>query len=106
MAEEGAIYMLPVVNLKALQGIIPAEMVVEYSSMESKEGANSQVVARIGRNLVFSNNAGLYGYFALFVENLSELEELGEWCKRQQGVGGIHVSALQDVILNPSYYPH
>jgi DNA-binding Lrp family transcriptional regulator len=104
MAEEGAIYMLPVVDLKALQGIIPAELVVEYSSMESKEAANAQIVARIGMNLVFSDITGLYGYFALFVENLSKLEQLGEWCRRQDGVGGIHISALQDVILNPKYY--
>lgn len=104
MAEEGAIYMLPVVDLKALQGIIPAELVVEYSSIESKEAANAQIVARIGRYLVFSGITGMYGYFALFVENLSKLEQLGEWCRRQEGVGGIHVSALQDVILNPSHY--
>ena len=104
MAEEGAIYMLPVVDLKALQGIIPAELVVEYSSPELKEAVNAQVVARIGRNLVFSDITGLYGYFALFIENLSKLEQLGEWCGRQEGVGGMHVSALQDIILNPNYY--
>ena len=104
MSEEGAIYMLPVVDLKALHGIIPAELVVEYSSTQSKEASNAHVISKIGKNLVFSNIGGQYGYFALLVENLSELEHLAEWCREQEGVEGIRVNALQDVVLNPRHY--
>jgi DNA-binding Lrp family transcriptional regulator len=106
MSEEGAIYMLPVVDLKALHGIIPAELVVEYSATQSKETSNAHVVSKIGQDLVFSNIAGPYGYFALLVENLSQLEHLAEWCRKQEGVEGIRVNALQDVILNPVFYPN
>lgn len=104
MSEEGAIYMLPVVDLKMLQGIIPAELVVEFSSPESRSDANAQIVARIGQRLVFSDTGSPYGYFALLVENLSQLEQLAEWCTERRGVQGIRVGALQDVILSKKHY--
>jgi hypothetical protein len=104
MSEEGAIYMLPVVGLKSLRGIIPAELVVEYSATQSKETPNAHIVSKIGQNLVFSNVTGPYGYFAMLVGNLSQLEHIAEWCRGQEGVEEIRVMALQDVILNPRYY--
>jgi len=104
MSEEGAIYMLPVVDLKALQGVIPAELVVEYSSSNSKGPATARIVSRIGMDLVFSDVKGPHGYFAVLVENLSQLEQLAELCRKEQGVKGIRVGALQDVILNAKYY--
>ena len=104
MSEQGAIYMLPVVDLKALDGIIPAELVVEYSHSKSKGIANEQIVSHIGHNLVFSDISGSYGYFALLVENLSQLEQTAEWSKKVEGVRGARVAALQDVILAPKYY--
>ena len=104
MSEQGAIYMLPVVDLKALEGIIPAELVVEYSSPKSKGIPNEQIASHIGHNLVFSDTSGPHGYFALLVGNLSQLEQIAEWSKRVDGVRGARVAALQEVILSPKYY--
>jgi len=104
MSEEGAIYMLPVVDLKALQGVIPAELVVEYSSYKSKGPVNARIVSRIGKDLVFSDVKGSHGYFAVLVENLSQVEQLAVWCRKEEGVKGIRVGALQDVILNAKFY--
>jgi DNA-binding Lrp family transcriptional regulator len=104
MSEEGAIYMLPVVDLKALQGVIPAELVVEYSSSKYKGPATARIVSRIGVDLVFSDVKGPHGYFAVLVVNLSQLEQLAESCRKEQGVKGIRVGALQDVILNTKHY--
>jgi len=103
MTEQGAIYMLPVIDLKALKGVIPAELVIEYSSSKSKGRANEQIAGRIGNNLVFSDISGPFGYFALLVENLSQLEQIAEWSKEVEGVRGARVGALQDVILSPKY---
>jgi len=102
MTEEGTIYMLPIVDLKALKGVIPAELVVEYSG--SREEVNAMVAARIGQNLMFSDVRGPFGYFAVHVENLSRLEQLAGWCEKLVGVKGVRVSALQDVILSPKHY--
>jgi DNA-binding Lrp family transcriptional regulator len=104
MSEEGAIYMLPAVDLKALHGVIPAELVVEYSSSNHRGPANARIVSRIGKDLVFSDIKGPQGYFAVLVENLSQLEQLAEWCRKEEGVKGIRVGALQDVVLNTKYY--
>ena len=104
MSEQGAIYMLPVIDLKALEGIIPAELVIEYSSSKSKWKANERIAGHIGHNLVFSDVAGPYGYFALLVQNLSQLGQIAEWSKKVEGVRGARVGALQDVILSPRHY--
>ena len=106
MSEQGAIYMLPVIDLKALEGIIPAELVVEYSSSKTKGVANEQISSRVGHSLVFSDVSGPYGYFALLVENLSQLEQIAEWSKKVEGIGGARVRALQDVILSQKYYQY
>jgi DNA-binding Lrp family transcriptional regulator len=104
MSELGAIYMLPVVDLKSLEGIIPAELVVEYSSSKSKGIANRQIASHLGHDLVFSDTSGSHGYFALLVKNLSQLEHIAESSKKVEGVKGARVAALQDVILSPKYY--
>jgi DNA-binding Lrp family transcriptional regulator len=104
MSEQGAIYMLPIVDLKELKGVIPAELTVEYSSSSFKGKANAQIVSYIGHSLAFSDVSGPHGYFALLVENLSQLEQTAEWSKRVEGVSGARVAALQDIILSPTYH--
>ena len=106
MSEQGATYMLPVIDLKALEGTIPAELLIEYSSSRTKGIANEQISRRIGQKLVFSDVSGPYGYFALLVENLSQLEQIAEWSKNVEGVRGARVGALQDVILSQKYYQY
>jgi DNA-binding Lrp family transcriptional regulator len=104
MSEMGAIYSLPVVDLKALQGVIPAEFMVEYASDGSRRHATTRIVSRLRNNLVFSDVKGPRGYFAVLVENLSQLDQLAEWSRKEEGVRGIQVGALQDVILNTKHY--
>jgi DNA-binding Lrp family transcriptional regulator len=104
MSERGSIYVLPVVDLKALQGVIPAELVVDYASSASRGPTTARIVSQVGKHLVFSDTKGPRGYFAVFTENLSELERLAELCRKDGGVKSIRVSGLQDVILNTMHY--
>lgn len=106
LADSGAISMLPVIDLKALHGIIPMELVVDYSSRESRAAANGAILSRIKENLVFSDVSGGHGYFALFVPNISHVEQIAEWVRRQNGVRDVHADALQEVVLNPKHYQH
>jgi DNA-binding Lrp family transcriptional regulator len=104
LTEDGAISMLPIIDLKALQGIIPTELVVDYDSPESRPKVNGLIVSRVKENLIFSNYTGPYGYFALAVPNISQVELVTRWVRRLEGVRDVHSDALQDVILNRKHY--
>ena len=104
LTEDGAIYILPNIDLKALQGIIPMELVVDYVSLESRTEVNGLIASRVKENLVFSNYTGPYGYYALAVPNISQVEEITRWVKELKGVRDAHSDALQDVVLNRKHY--
>ena len=103
LSEGGAIYMLPIIDLKALHGSIPVELVVDYAS-SSKESVNEKISSRIREGLVFSNISGTYGYFALVVPNLAQVEQITHWANQLPGVRRAQADLLQDVILNRSHY--
>lgn len=104
LSEDGAIYMVPIIDLKALQGIIPVELVVDYLSPQLRSRANERITSHIREELVFAGNSGPYGYFALIASNLSQMEQIGRWAKQQDGVREARVEALQDVMLNRIHY--
>lgn len=104
LTEEGAIYMIPILDLKALQGIIPVELVVSYTSTESKSHINELILSQFKEELVFSERAGPLGYFALVFPNISQVEQIAKWVKRQNGVKDAHSEVLLDVELNRKHY--
>lgn len=104
LSEAGAIYILPDLDLKALEGIIPTEMVVSYVSGKPKAEVTERIASHISGELVFSQISGSRGYFALAVPNVSMVEGIGRWVKQQNGVSDVHTEVLQDVVLNPNHY--
>lgn len=48
--------------------------------------------------------AGHFGYFALVVPSISQIEQIAKWVKRQKGVRDAHSEALLDVELNRRHY--
>jgi hypothetical protein len=63
-------------------------------------------MSRVKENLVFSDTAGPFGYFALAVPNVVFVEQIAEWVRKQKGVKEVRSEALLDVVLNRSYYEH
>jgi len=104
LSEDGAIYLLPNIDLKALQGIVSAEVVVDYASRESRAPVNKQLATYLNESLVFSNTSGPFGYFALVFPNVSHVEQIARWVGHLQGVRGVRTLVLQDVILNQRHY--
>ena len=104
LSEEGVIYMLPIIDLRALQGTIPVELLVDYVSSDAKGLANERIASRIKERLVFSNVSGPYGYFALLVPNVAEVEQIVHWASQLRGIRRVHADLLQDVILNRMHY--
>jgi len=104
LSEEGGIYMLPIIDLKALQGIIAVDLTVDYVSKESRSMANEQITAYVKEKLMFSGSIGPIGYFSLMVPNVSQVEQMVKWVKRQAGVREAQADVLQDVVLNRSHF--
>lgn len=104
LSEGSAIYMLPIIDLKALHGSIPMELVIDYASSRAKESVNEEIASQIKEGIVFSNISGPYGYFALVVHNLAQVEQITHWANQLPGVRRAHADLLQDVILNRSHY--
>lgn len=105
LSDSGTIYMLPDIDLKALHGIIPAELVVHYGPSKShRDGANQRIVSQIRDELVFSDVSESHGYFALNVSNASRVEQIARWVRQQEGVRQAHADVLQEVVLNRTYY--
>ena len=104
LSEEGRIYMLPVIDLKALQGAIPVDLIVEYASGESRASVNELITVHVKEELMFSGNFGPVGYFSLMVPNVARVEQIVGWVRRQAGVRHAQADVLQDVILNKSHF--
>lgn len=104
LSEAGAIYMLPDIDLKALQGIIPVELVVSYGDAHRKAEVNERISSNFRGEIVFSQISESHGYFALMVPNVSSVEQIERWAKQQKGVSEAHTEVLQDVVLNPNHY--
>jgi len=104
LSGDGTIYALPVLDLKSLRGVIAVELVVDYTSSESRSAVNSLLSSKLGDDIVFSGPSGKSGYFALLARNVSAVDQLAKWVGQQSGVKGARVSILQDVILSRTHY--
>jgi DNA-binding Lrp family transcriptional regulator len=105
LSEAGAIYMLlPDIDLKVLQNVIPIELVVFYGDAQRRAEVNGRISSDFRDELLFSQISGSHGYFALMVPNVSRVEQIEMWARQQDGVSEAHTEVLQDVVLNPNHY--
>ncbi len=104
LSEDGTIYSLPIINLKAFEGVIPMELIVGYEPLDSRHAVNKRIKSHIGDALVFSDTSGPYGYFAIVVPNIANVEKIANWVTQQNGVKDVHSDALQEVYLNQTHY--
>ncbi len=43
LSEEGEVYMLPIVDYRVLQGIVPVDLIVDYASRELKPAVSQRI---------------------------------------------------------------
>ena len=104
LSEDGGVYMLPIIDLKALHGIIAVDLIVDYVSKESRPKVNERVASYVKEELMFSGRFGPIGYFSLMVQNVSKVEQITKWVKRQPGVREAQADVLQEVVLNRNHF--
>ena len=103
LADDGMIYMLPVIDIKAMHGLVPVELVVEYEPGK-RAAANRAISGYLRESLLFSDSAGTAGYFALAVSGIAQMEQVARSVGEVDGVRGVHPGAILDVVLNPNHY--
>ena len=99
MIEERALFVIPSLNPKALDGAIIADLVVFYANPESKSGVDERIVSQFDKLLIRAELGDIeHGFFNLIIRNISKAKEILTWVKEQPGVGRAFVELVQDRI--------
>ena len=103
LAKDAAVYLLVDVNMRAIEGIIPADLIIFYrGNIESvlKEKTRLQIGEYLRDQLVFfdPNFASNMDHFALILSSISKSQEIQKWVSGREGVKQSDISILLDVI--------
>lgn len=103
LAKDAAIYLLVDVNMRAVEGIIPADLMVFYrGNIDSilKEKIRLQIGEYLRDQLVFfdPNFAPNMDHFGLILSSISKSQEIQKWVSGREGVKQSDISILLDVI--------
>lgn len=103
LAKDAAVYLLVDVNMRAIEGIIPADLIIFYGgNIDSvlKEKTRLQIGEYLRDQLVFfdPNFASNMDHFGLILSSISKSQEIQKWVSGREGVKQSDVSILLDVI--------
>ncbi len=110
LAREGAVYLLVDMNMKSVEGIVPADLLVFYENSDDnninsklKDKTRLQIAEYLGDQLLFSgmNFAPDMDHFGLILSSISKSQEIQKWAGGKEGIKQAHVSILLDVF--PQY---
>ena len=96
-----AIFVLPKMNPKALQGAIGADLLVTYMDNEQKKKLESEIATRFEDRLLRAEIGNKdMSFFNLVVTNLAQAQEILDWVKDKRGVATARLDLVQDRIEN------
>jgi DNA-binding Lrp family transcriptional regulator len=99
MVEAKAVFVIPSLNPRALDGAIVADLVVLYADPASKIDVDSRIVSRLDEFLIRAELGDPeHGFFNLIIRNISKADEILGWVRELPGVGRAFVELVQDRI--------
>ncbi len=99
MIEERALFVIPSLDPKALDGAIIADLVVFYANPGSKTDLDNRIVSQFDELLVSTRLSDIeHGFFNLIIRNISKAKEVLAWVNEQPGVGKAFIELVQDRI--------
>ncbi len=105
LVEEGAIYLLAMMNLGSFEGFVPADLNVFYKSPEAREKVVDGLKEYLGEMLVFADiEDRLHSYFALAVPSISRIREIESYARNYDGVSGARLEVLHDILSVRRFY--
>ena len=110
--EKGAaVYLLADVNMRAVEGIIPADLLIFYENRSNinsavKDKTRLQIAEYLGDQLVFfdPNFDPNIEHFGLILSSISKSQEIQKWVSGREGVKQSDISILLDVIPRLKLY--
>ncbi|MDQ3967062.1 MAG: AsnC family transcriptional regulator [Thermoproteota archaeon] len=111
LAKGAAVYLLADVNMRAVEGIIPADLLIFYENRSNinsavKDKTRLQIAEYLGDQLLFfdPNFAPDIDHFALILSSISKSQEIQKWAGRREGVKQSDISILLDVFPRLKLY--
>jgi DNA-binding Lrp family transcriptional regulator len=111
LAKSAAVYLLADVNMRAVEGIIPVDLLIFYENRSNtnsalKEKTRLQIAEYLGDQLVFfdPNFAPNIDHFALILSSISKSQEIRKWVSGRDGVKQSDMSILLDVFPRLKLY--
>ena len=110
--EKGAaVYLLADVNMRAVEGIIPADLLIFYENRSNinsavKDKTRLQIAEYLGDQLVFfdPNFDPNIDHFGLILSSISKSQEIQKWAGGREGVKQSDISILLDVFPRLKLY--
>ena len=99
------LYVVADVNPKAVEGNLLANLAVFYDNPESRQEVNQRIMEHLDDQIAFSdlNDTG-HGFFGVMVTNISRIQEILGWVKRQHGLESARLDILQDLTMFSALY--
>src|ERR671924_729204 len=111
LAKGGAVYLLADVNMRAVEGIILADLLIFYENRSNinsavKDKTRLQITEYLGDQLVFfdPNFAPDMDHFGLILSSISKSQEIRKWVSGREGVKQSDMSILLDVLPRLKLY--
>ena len=111
LAKGGAVYLLADVNMRAAEGIIPADLFIFYDNRSNinsavKDKTRLQITEYLADQLVFldPNFAPDMDHFGLILYSISKSQEIQKWAGEREGVKQSDISILLDVFPGLKLY--
>jgi DNA-binding Lrp family transcriptional regulator len=112
LAKGGAVYLLADVNMRAVEGIILADLIIFYENRSNninsavKDKTRLQIAEYLGDQLVFfdPNFAPDMDHFGLILSSISKSQEIQKWASGREGVKQSDISILLDVFPRLKLY--
>lgn len=112
LAKGAAVYLLADVNMRAVEGIIPADLLIFYENRSNninsavKDKTRLQISEYLGDQLVFfdPNFVPDMDHFGLILSSISKSQEIQKWASGREGVKQSDISILLDVIPRLKLY--
>jgi len=111
LAKGAAVYLLADVNMRAVEGIILADLFIFYENRSNinsavKDKTRLQITEYLGDQLVFfdPNFAPDMDHFGLILSSISKSQEIQKWASGREGVKQSDISILLDVFPRLKLY--
>ncbi|HEX6281802.1 MAG TPA: AsnC family transcriptional regulator [Nitrososphaera sp.] len=112
LEKDAAVYLLADVNMRAAEGIIPADLLIFYENRSNninsavKDKTRLQIAEYLRDQLLFfdPNFAPDIDHFALILSSISKSQEIQKWAGGREGVKQSDISILLDVFPRLKLY--